>query len=81
MKNGSFVLALCEIGPLLQSQGYITAAGDFDDTKFANIAADLALGEGVIAILQKHGVTMAPNVTKVLASLPLVAQLITALTA
>lgn len=78
MTPGNLLLALGEVPPLLKSLGYIDAAGNFVDAKFADIATDTALTSGILAILTKYGVAIPPNVTKIIAALPLVEQLVLA---
>ena len=75
MKAGTILAIQADIVVLLSTNGFITADGDFDDTKFNTIEGILAFTAGVEAILVKHGVAIPGKVDAILKLLPLLAAL------
>jgi hypothetical protein len=75
MKPGTLLAIFADLVALLTAQGFITAAGDFDDTKLNTIEEILSLTSGVEALLAKHGVVVPAKVDAILKILPLLAAL------
>ena len=75
MKGGTLLLVLADVVAVLKAQGIITDAGDFDDTKFNDLAEITAVISAVEAALVKHGVAIPGKVDAIIKLLPLLAAL------
>jgi len=74
MKAGTLLLVAADVINLLKGRNLITPAGDFGD--FSNIQSDLELIKAIESILTQHGVDIPGRVDKVLALIPLIADLV-----
>lgn len=74
MKAGILLMVVADTINLLKGKGLITLDGEFGD--FSNIAGDLEVVKGIEAILVQHGVDVPARVDKILALIPLVADLV-----
>jgi len=75
MKAGTLLQILAEIIAVLKTDGYIDAAGDFNEAKFNDIPSDLKLAGDIEAILKKYGVAIPAKIDQLFQVVPLVAGL------
>lgn len=74
MKAATLLLIFADVVTLLKNKGLITDTDDFGD--FSNLTNDLELVKELETILSKYGVVVPNRVDKILALIPLVADLI-----